>query len=64
VGLDFSINEWLKRNVRFETNRASEIFYPHVVMLNRMTSISDSNQGIIENAFEECVCQGSSLVNA
>jgi hypothetical protein len=64
VGLDLCINELLKANVRFETNRASELFYPDVVMLNRMTLVCDSNHGNIENAFEECIYRGSSLANA
>ena len=64
VDPDLCINELLNGLPVFEANRASELFYLHVVTLNRVTSVSESNHGIIENAFEECICQGLSLANA
>jgi hypothetical protein len=64
VVLDLCINELLNGLPDFEVNRTWGLFYPRVVMLNRVTFVSESNHGIIENAFEECICRGSSLANA
>jgi hypothetical protein len=64
VVLDLCISELLNGLPDIEGNRTWYLFYPHVVMLNRMTLPAKSNHGIIENAIEECICQGSSLANA
>ena len=55
VDLDLCINVLLNGLLDFEKKRTSYLFYPRVVMLNRMTLLAKSNHGIIENAFEECI---------